>query len=196
MHKCEHCGDEFNDLAWHYHQQNSDCYNLLTEEVMQESKDQTQKKDAGKPRWELLPFECLEGMVKVLTFGAQKYSDGGWKTLMINEEGYQRVVGSTRRHQLAMERDGVLALDLNSEGKTDEDHSGLPHIDHLMCNILFIKYYQLHLQKEADKRPTHDDMFDALFYNLSRLGEGVILVDPTEMYKDLGNSPWTQKKQL
>jgi hypothetical protein len=148
-------------------------------------KDQSQKKDAGKPRWELLPLECLEGMVKVLTFGAAKYSDGGWKTLMVDEEGYQRVIGSTRRHQLALERDGILALDLNSEGKTDKDHSGLPHIDHLMCNIMFIKYYQLHLQKEAEaKGLSHDDMMDALTH-----GMAVFKINLDDFYDFPGRQP-------
>ena len=115
--------------------------------------DQTMKKDNGKPRWDLLPLQCIEGMVKVLTFGAAKYEDDGWKKLMVDDEGYQRVVASARRHQLAIERDGILALDLNATGEIDEDHSGLPHIDHLQCCVMFIKYYQLYLAGELSHTP-------------------------------------------
>ena len=141
MNTCPHCKAEFNDIDFRNH-------NWKGCPCQKAGPDQTMKKDAGKPRWELLPFECIEGMVNVLTFGANKYEDGGWKQLMVNEEGYQRIIGSLRRHQLAIERDGILALDLNEFGDTDADHSGLPHIDHIQCCVMFIKYYQLHLAKE------------------------------------------------
>jgi hypothetical protein len=119
---------------------------MMTEDYMKDTPDESLKKDAGKVRWELLPLQCIEGMVKVLTFGAKKYEDDGWKKLMQTEEGLKRVIGSARRHQVALEKQGIGALDLNEYGEVDEDHSGLPHIDHFMCNVLFQKYRQLYLE--------------------------------------------------
>ena len=36
------------------------------------------KFDQGKLDWSLVPFKSLEGMVKVLMFGEQKYSRDNW----------------------------------------------------------------------------------------------------------------------
>lgn len=33
----------------------------------------------GKPKWSLIPFSALEPMVRVLEFGANKYSPNNWK---------------------------------------------------------------------------------------------------------------------
>jgi hypothetical protein len=99
-----------------------------------DARPQELKKDAGKPRWELLPLECIEGCVKVLTFGAQKYEDNGWKKLMMQPDGVSRVSGSLMRHLVAIGRHGIGAID---------DESGLPHIDHVMCNVVFLKFRQL-----------------------------------------------------
>jgi hypothetical protein len=111
--------------------------------------DQAMKKDAGKDRWDLLPLDCIEGMVKVLTFGANKYADNGWKKLMADDPGaVARVTASLRRHQLAIEKHGLTALDLNKKGKIDKDHSGLPHISHVMCNVMFLEYKRQLMEKE------------------------------------------------
>ena len=39
------------------------------------------KYDKGKVRMELLPFDCLTEMAKVLTFGAEKYRENSWQTV-------------------------------------------------------------------------------------------------------------------
>lgn len=100
--------------------------------------NQDLKKDQGKPRWDLLPMGCVEGTVKVLTFGAKKYEDNGWKRLMETEEGEQRVRASLLRHYLALDEEGIDAIDAES---------GLPHVDHLACNVMFLKYRQLLAEK-------------------------------------------------
>lgn len=96
--------------------------------------DQDLKKDTGKPRWDLLPLNCIEGIVKVLTFGAQKYEDDGWKRLMASKDGENRVRASLLRHYFALAEGGIEAID---------EESGLPHVDHLACNVLFLKFRQL-----------------------------------------------------
>ena len=94
------------------------------------------RKDVGKPRWELLPLQCLGGMVDVLTFGAGKYDDDNWKRAMddLNSDMPDRTFGSLMRHLLRIQEDGLSARD---------SESLLYHIDHLMCNVLFLKYRQL-----------------------------------------------------
>ena len=41
----------------------------------------------GKLRWDLLPLEEIEDIVKVYTAGSIKYGDNNWQNL---ENGYQR----------------------------------------------------------------------------------------------------------
>lgn len=89
----------------------------------------------GKLKWSLVDFESLEPLVQVLMFGAKKYAPGNWKKgLKINE-----IMESSLRHTFAY---------LNGEDKDPE--SGLPHLGHIMCNIMFATWMQKH-------RPEMDD---------------------------------------
>ena len=86
------------------------------------------KYDDNKPDWSLVPFESLEGMVKVLEFGAKKYDNWNWT----NDSGfsYTRVLRSCLRHIFSYMR-----------GEDNDPESGLSHIHHAMCNLLFISHY-------------------------------------------------------
>lgn len=96
------------------------------------------KTDKGKPTFELLPIDLLSDVNKVLQHGAVKYGVNNWR----KEEGfkYSRCYNALLRHMLAF------------WGGEDKDiETGLSHLDHAMCNLLFLKY---HLQtKGADDRP-------------------------------------------
>lgn len=86
------------------------------------------KFDDGKVDWTLVPFEALEGMVQVLQFGAKKYAAWNW-----TEGGgfkWTRLVGSCLRHLFAWAR-----------GQDLDPESGLSHIYHAQCNLLFLAYY-------------------------------------------------------
>jgi len=84
------------------------------------------KYDGGKPRWSLmmrgLP-NFLEGIAKVLTFGANKYAADSWKGV---PEGYERYRDALYRHLNAIER-----------GEKIDPESGLPHWHHVGCNAGF-----------------------------------------------------------
>ena len=86
------------------------------------------KYDDGKADWSLVPFESLEGMVKVLEFGAKKYA--GWNWTTNGGFSYTRVLRSCLRHIFAYMR-----------GEDNDPESGLSHIHHAMCNLLFISHY-------------------------------------------------------
>ena len=82
------------------------------------------KFDGGKPRWDLLPLESVEEIVKVLTFGAQKYADDNW----------QQVPGKERRYFAAALRH---LKDWQAGNKIDKD-SGLPTLAHAACCLIFL----------------------------------------------------------
>jgi hypothetical protein len=87
------------------------------------------KFDGGKPRFSLLRFGCasaLRGIANVLTFGAKKYSAHSWKEV---DEGIDRYWSAMERH---LNEIGTHGMDSRDE------ESGLLHIDHVGCNVMFL----------------------------------------------------------
>jgi len=83
--------------------------------------------DGLKLRLDLVPPEALFGLSDILTYGARKYADRNW------ERGgkWGRSYASALRHLLAF----WAGEDMDSE-------SGLPHIDHVLANVVFLSTYQ------------------------------------------------------
>lgn len=84
------------------------------------------KYDNDKPRWDLLPMEQLEEVVKVLSMGAKKYADENWKKL---DNLQQRYYGAALRHIVAWKK-----------GEIIDSESGLPHLAHAICCLMFIMW--------------------------------------------------------
>lgn len=51
------------------------------------------KHDYGKLRYDLIPYNALDEVVKVLTFGSKKYSDGNWKQVENGQQRYEAAIG-------------------------------------------------------------------------------------------------------
>ena len=82
------------------------------------------KYDTDKLRWDLLPIECIEDCVKILTFGAGKYGPDNWKTLDNFEDRYYAAL---MRHLTSWRK-----------GERVDDESGLPSMAHVLCNVVFL----------------------------------------------------------
>lgn len=82
------------------------------------------KDDQGKLMWNLLPWKAVEGMVKVLTFGAKKYTPNGWRSVPNAKDRY---TAAMLRHVAAMQ-----------SGQVNDPESGLRHIDHVLTNAAFL----------------------------------------------------------
>ena len=89
------------------------------------------KYDSEKPRWDLLPLDIIEEIVKVLTIGAQKYDDDNWRKV---ENGKKRYYAAMMRH----------IKDYQS-GEMLDPETGLPHLAHAGCCLIFI----MGLEKEG-----------------------------------------------
>lgn len=99
------------------------------------------KFDSEKIPLNLLPTEALWEVGKVLALGRNKYDAYNWK----NGMSWSRLYGAILRHLFAwMER----------EDKDPE--SGLSHLAHCACNILFLIVYEK-LQLGEDDRWTKGD---------------------------------------
>ena len=97
-----------------------------------------EKHDAGKNRLDLIPPPSLLYLGKVLTFGAEKYEPWGWQNV---PEAHERYYGAALRHLLAW-----------ANGNSIDSESGLPHLAHALCNIVFL--LELDMKDETIPRPT------------------------------------------
>lgn len=94
------------------------------------------KHDAGKPRMELVPARAHLEVAKVLTFGANKYTqrddegtvlkDGANNWRLGGVAVIPRYLGAAERHINALKR-----------GETRDEESGLPHLAHALTCLLF-----------------------------------------------------------
>lgn len=94
------------------------------------------KHDTGKPRWDLIPLDILEDVVRVFTFGAEKYGDHNWRAGM----RWQRPLAACLRHLTQW------------QGGQDRDlETGLSHLAHATCCLIFMMWYQKHGKGEDDR---------------------------------------------
>ena len=109
----------------------------ITLESNKELQNKAIRFDAGKTDWSLVPWDFVEEIVNVLEFGKVKYAAWNW-----SRHGgfkYMRVFNSTMRHLLAWAR-----------GEDKDPESGLSHLSHAACNLLFIIYFVKHKDKYID----------------------------------------------
>ncbi len=95
------------------------------------------KDDAGKPRYDLLPARALRAVAEVLDYGAKKYAPDNWR----------KVKGWRWRYTRA----GLGHLFSYASGERCDAESGLPHLAHAACCVLFL------LELEAGAAPNGND---------------------------------------
>ena len=99
------------------------------------------KSDEGKPGFELLPVWLMDDVNKVLQHGARKYQKLNWQ----KKEGFRfsRCYNALLRHMFAWNR-----------GEDNDPETGLSHLAHAMCNLLFLTYhFRYNKTTETDDRP-------------------------------------------
>jgi hypothetical protein len=97
-----------------------------------------EKKDEGKPRWELVPYDAIRGIAEILTIGAQKYDARNWERGL----NYGRVYGAILRHITAW-----------WQGEDRDTESGKSHLDHALTELMFLSAYEKRGMKQFDDRP-------------------------------------------
>ena len=84
------------------------------------------KYDQGKNRLDLIDPEFITGTGKVLRHGAEKYDANSWQQI---DDGVNRYYAALLRHLMAWRA-----------GEVFDPDSGLPHLYHCACNIMFLIY--------------------------------------------------------
>jgi hypothetical protein len=108
----------------------------------QDTATEAVKYDAGKIDWSILPIGPSKEIIKVFTYGEQKYARGNY----LNAGGlkYHRVLNSLLRHVHAF-----------MEGEDLDPETGLSHLAHAGCNIYMLLSYELNKEKfDNDDRAT------------------------------------------
>lgn len=82
------------------------------------------KADGEKSRPDLLPLKALQDVIDVLGYGAKKYSADNWKKV---PDARRRYYAACLRHVFAW-----------WQGEERDPESGLPHLAHACCCLLFI----------------------------------------------------------
>ena len=82
------------------------------------------KDDKGKPRWSLVPNKVMGLVVQALEYGAKRYGDDNWKHV---PDSRTRYYDAARRH-----------IDSWWDGEHLDPESGLPHLAHATCCLLFL----------------------------------------------------------
>ena len=85
------------------------------------------KYDQEKPDYSLVPFGAMDQVVKVLTYGAKKYDRFNWEKV------------ESRRYQAAALRH----ISAYMQGEKIDPESGVNHLAHAICSILFLTDFDL-----------------------------------------------------
>lgn len=91
------------------------------------------KHDAGKARWDLLPYNAVTEVVEVFTYGAQKYGDRNWEKGIASD----RFLAAAMRH--------IVARVEGRRCETDVE-SGQYHLAHAVANLLMWMHNDLNGQ--------------------------------------------------
>jgi hypothetical protein len=106
-----------------------------------ESKKNDRQDD--KLRWDLLPLETIEEIVKVYHEGAKKYGENTWQNL---DDGYNRYKGAMMRHLVAHEK-----------GEIFDEETGCRHLAQVAWNAIAMLHCSFHFKggfkcNEAEER--------------------------------------------
>ena len=89
--------------------------------------EQGRRDDSAKRRYSLLPKGAVNSVVDVLEFGSKKYSAGNWQKV---PDAKTRYYDAAMRH-----------LDAWLNGDLKDAETGLPHLAHAICCLMFLMWF-------------------------------------------------------
>ena len=123
---CKHANAAKDDCKY-----NLECRDFGLWEAMGADKFDTNKLPLG-----LIDKTALDGLAAVLQYGAGKYAAQNWRLGL----QYSRVYDAALRHLTAF-----------IDGEDCDPESGLPHVDHAMCCLMFLSNFSKK-RKDLDDR--------------------------------------------
>lgn len=114
----------------------SDCVNVG--DLHSTAKGTGARKNAGKVKLSLVPLHLLGGAARVMEYGAEKYAPYNWAKGMDWSECMDCLLRHLFKWWYCREQ--------------NDPETGEHHLDHAMCNLLFLLHYQRTFT-EGDNRP-------------------------------------------
>ena len=102
------------------------------------------KYDEGKLEYSLIPVQSTREIVKVLMFGKNKYGKENWKLV---DNPIERYMNALERHIYATKE----ALESKQYRKLYDSETGILHMAHAGCCVLFIIWFILNKKSEVKK---------------------------------------------
>ena len=102
--------------------------------IIHEGRGDAKKFDHNKLMWDILPYDQIEKIVEVMTYGAGKYGAESWKTV------------DSPRYEAAFMRHYVE----RKKGEAVDKDSKISHLAHAACNLLFMMWLEEHGKKEGE----------------------------------------------
>ena len=93
------------------------------------------KHDKNKTRYDLLPFESIEEIMRVLEYGCNKYGKNNWQKI---ENAHERLWNAAMRHLIAA-KDDIDAID---------NETNFSHLSHCAANLLFLLWFSKNKEGE------------------------------------------------
>lgn len=115
----------------------------FTEDFFEEQEEMQlkgMKFDDNKLRWDLLPVVPVEQIVEIITHGSKKYAPENWKNVDV-----MRFYSAAMRHLTAWKK-----------GEEFDKDSGLTHLAHVGCNILFMMWIEENKVRHYPKITTEE----------------------------------------
>jgi len=103
------------------------------------------KDDHDKPMWSLLPMFIIERIVEVLNFGAKKYEPNNWQRVPKAENRY---FSAAMRHLTAWQM-----------GESTDKESGLSHLAHAACCLVFLMWFA---ERDAKRAKSLDEFKESI----------------------------------
>ena len=119
-------------------------------------KQEAVKHDEGKLRYDLLPPEALEELIRVYTLGAEKYNDRNWEKGM----DYGRIFAAIQRHLWEFWK-----------GEDRDEESNLLHLAHAAWGCMSLLTYKIRNIGTDDRKLTEESKIDNHTEKLPRLLE-------------------------
>lgn len=88
-----------------------------------EQPDKAMRFNYGKPQLSFIPLNLMEDCARVFEYGANKYARNNWQ----KGDNLTSLIDSLLRHISKLQ-----------EGEYMDEESKLPHLGHIMCNVLFM----------------------------------------------------------
>lgn len=133
--RCATCSadlDTESRRTWH---EKNYCY-LCFPSARRNNPDPVVTSPTTKPRYDLIPADSLHAIALVLASGAEKYEDRGWES----GERWGKCFSSCMGHLWSWWR-----------GERNDQESGLPHLAHAACRVMFLLAYECRGVGEDDR---------------------------------------------